>query len=135
MWIISLFLKIIIADVCFKGGYIETWGTGTLKIIDACKYASLPEPEIKEANGGILVTLFKDRFTEERLQKLGLNERQIKAVIYVKEKGRIANKEYISLFNVSRITATRDLNGLVDSKIFKSSKIKGAGSFYELFAS
>jgi hypothetical protein len=33
------------------------------------------------------------------------------------------------------ITATRDLNGLVDSKIFKNSKIKGAGSFYELFAS
>jgi ATP-dependent DNA helicase RecG len=74
---------------------------------------SLPEPEIKEANGGILVTLFKDKFTEEHLQKLGLNERQIKAVIYVKEKGRIANKEYISLFNVSIITATKDPNGLV----------------------
>jgi len=25
---------------------------------------------------------------------MGLNERQIKAVVYVKEKGRIKNKEY-----------------------------------------
>jgi hypothetical protein len=32
--------------------------------------------------------------TEEQLTKLGLNARQIKAVLFVKEKGRISNKEY-----------------------------------------
>jgi len=34
----------IIADVAFKGGYIDAWGRGTIKILDTCKEAALPEP-------------------------------------------------------------------------------------------
>jgi ATP-dependent DNA helicase RecG len=49
----------IIANACFFAGYIDTWGRGTLKIINSCKEAGLPEPEIKEINGGLSVTLFK----------------------------------------------------------------------------
>ena len=37
----------IIADVCFKGGYIDACGRGTLKIITACKEVELPELEMK----------------------------------------------------------------------------------------
>ena len=50
-----------------------------------------------------------------------MNERQIKAVLYVKEKGSITNKEkeYQNLFSVSRQTATRDLSDLVKLGIFK----------------
>ncbi|MDX9882621.1 MAG: ATP-binding protein [Prolixibacteraceae bacterium] len=48
-----------IAEACFLAGYIDTWGRGTLKIINSCKEAGLPEPEINEINGGINVTLFK----------------------------------------------------------------------------
>jgi len=70
--------NLLIADVCFKGGYIDAWGSGTLKIIDTCRQAGLPDPEIIEQDGGILVTLFKNKYTEEQLQKLGLNVRQQK---------------------------------------------------------
>ena len=35
----------LIADVCFKAGYIDAWGRGTLKIINSCKDAGLPEPD------------------------------------------------------------------------------------------
>jgi len=49
----------IIADVCFKAGYIDSWGRGTIKIIDACKEAGLPEVQMCEEDGGFLVTLFK----------------------------------------------------------------------------
>ncbi|TRX03216.1 ATP-binding protein [Flavobacterium gawalongense] len=49
----------LIADVCFKAGYIDSWGRGTLKIYEACKEAGLPEPEITSLDGGILVTVFK----------------------------------------------------------------------------
>jgi ATP-dependent DNA helicase RecG len=45
----------LIADVCFKGGYIDAWGRGTIKIINSCKSAGLPEPEMKEQDGGMLV--------------------------------------------------------------------------------
>ncbi|WP_276504185.1 ATP-binding protein [Terrimonas pollutisoli] len=122
----------IIADVAFKGGYIDAWGRGTIKILDTCKQAELPEPEMQELDGGFSITLFKNILTEEQLKKLGLNGRQIKAVLFVKEKGKITNKEYQDILGVARITATRDLQSLVKKRILKSSETKGAGSYYEL---
>ncbi|HEX5154673.1 MAG TPA: ATP-binding protein [Parafilimonas sp.] len=120
----------VIADVAFKGGYIDAWGRGTIKILDTCKEAELPEPEMLELDGGFSVMLFKNNLTEDQLTKLGLNERQIKAVKYVKDKGRISNKEYQELFSVARRTATRDLTDLVKKEILHSTETKGAGSYY-----
>ena len=107
----------IIADVCFKGGYIDMWGRGTLKIIQSCKEAELPEPEIKEQDGGMMVVLFKDRFAEEQLQRMGLNERQIKAVLHVKEKGSITNSIYQKTNGVGKTTATEELQNLVGKNV------------------
>ena len=74
----------------------------------------------------------KDYYTEERLKEMGLNDRQIKAVIYVKEKGKITNKEYQEINNCSRNTASNDLRRLVESDILKESGVKGAGSYYNI---
>ncbi len=123
--------NIVIADVCFKGGLIDAWGRGTTKIIESCKQAGLPEPEIIEENGGMLVTLFKNNLTSEKLAKLGLNERQLKAFEYVKEKGKITNKEYQQLNNTIDRTALRDLEALVELSIFKRVGEK-KGAYYEL---
>jgi ATP-dependent DNA helicase RecG len=49
-----------IAKACFLAGYIDAWGRGTLKIINACNEAKLPEPKIIEKDGGFQVTIFKD---------------------------------------------------------------------------
>lgn len=122
----------LIADVCFKGGYIDSWGRGTLKIINACREAELPEPSITEQFGGILVEIFKSRYAPEQLKKLGLNERQINAVLYVAENGSITNSQYQRLFDVSRNTASNDLKNLVESGILSSSGIRGAGASYKL---
>jgi ATP-dependent DNA helicase RecG len=122
----------ILAGACFLGGYIDSWGSGIMKIVNSCKEAGLPTPTLEEDMGGFMVKLFKDRFTEEQLQTLRLNDRQIKAVLYVKEKGRITNKEYQEINNVSRITATRDFAELVEKEILKYSAQRGAGSFYIL---
>jgi ATP-dependent DNA helicase RecG len=122
----------IIADVCFRGGYIDAWGRGTIKIIDTCILADLPEPEMIELDGGFSITLFKDNISPEKLRKLGLNHRQVKAVLLVKQNGRITNREYQETFAVARMTATRDLTELVDKGILNSSETKGAGSYYEL---
>ena len=40
-------------------GKNDAWGRGTLKILNACKEAELPEPEIIEKDGGVQVTIFK----------------------------------------------------------------------------
>ncbi|MBM4176814.1 MAG: DeoR family transcriptional regulator [Ignavibacteria bacterium] len=122
----------IIADVCFKGGYIEAWGSGTLRIINSCKEAFLPEPEFIEIDGGVRVTVFKDFLTEEQLKKLGLNERQIKAVMYVKENGSISNNEYQMLCGVSERTATRDLTELVALNVLQQIGKTGKGTKYIL---
>lgn len=61
---------------------------------------------------------------------MGLNERQIKAVMYVKEKGKITNKEYQEINACSRNTATNDLRKLIQKKIIKESGKRGAGAFY-----
>jgi ATP-dependent DNA helicase RecG len=126
----------VIADVCFKGGYIDSWGRGIQKILNACKEADLPEPFINEQDGGMLVELLKDVFTQENLIKIGLNERQIKAVHFVRKKGKITNAEYQKVASISKPTATRDLTELVDKfKIFKKQGSRGSGTYYELIGS
>jgi len=90
----------------------------------------LPEPEFKEEFGGFSVCFYKDIYTEEILRKMGLNERQIRAVIYVKEKGKITNRDYQELNTCSRNTATNDLRKLIQKEIIKESGKKGAGAFY-----
>jgi len=109
----------IIADVAFKGGYIDAWGRGTIKIIDTCKAAELPEPEMIERDGGFLLTILKDTLNKEQLEKFGLNERQVKAIEFLKENNSITNKEYQSLFDVTDRTALRDLDDLVTKGLIK----------------
>lgn len=122
----------LIADVCFKAGYIDSWGRGTIRILEACEELDLPEPEMAEFQGGFKVTLYKDRYSDEQLIKLGLNKRQIKAVQFVKKNAQITNADYQDLFKVSRNTASRDLKDLVGKNVLKSSDVKGAGAYYEL---
>lgn len=122
----------VIAEVCFKAGYIDSWGRGTLKIYNSCKEAELPEPTIESRDGGILVTLFKTKFALEQLKKLGLNERQIKAVEFVKENITISNSIYQSLNSIGKTTATEELAQLVELGIFNAPTAKGRGAKYTL---
>ena len=117
----------VIADICFKAGYIDSWGRGTLKIINSCNEAGLPEPTITALDGGILVTLFKDKYSIEQFKSLGLSERQIAAVEFVKENKKITSKDYQLLTGLSRETSSRDLKILVDVGVFKRSGAKGVG--------
>lgn len=122
----------LIADVCFKGGYIESWGRGTIKILEACCEADLPEPDLKEEQGGFLSKIYKDRFTEDQLKKIGLNERQIEAVMYTKKYGKINNSIYQKITNVSKATATRDIKELEEKKLLKNIGTKGSSAIYKL---
>lgn len=121
----------LLADVFFKAGLIEAWGRGTIKITSECKKAGLPEPEFKEEFGGFSVCFYKDIYTEENLRKMGLNERQIKAVIYVKEKGRITNKGYRDIAALSDEGARIDLSELVKKDVFQK-KGGGRNTYYVL---
>ena len=74
----------------------------------------------------------KNIYTEEYLRKLGLNERQIKAVDHIKENKIINLSSYKALIkNVSEKTLYRDLQDLVNKKILKEIGEK-KGRKYEL---
>ena len=114
----SILRNPLIGKCLFLIKFIEHWGTGTNRIIDACVNHGLPAPIFEELSGSLVVTLRK-MITKESLREMNLNERQIKAVLYVEDKGSITNKEYQVLFDVSRSTATRDLNLFERSDILK----------------
>jgi len=121
-----------IANAFFRAGYIEAWGRGTIKIVEQSIKHGLPTPEFKNAGSDFWIIFKKDIFNKEYLENLKLNERQINAVLYVKEKGKISNKEYQILNNCSRNTASNDLSELLEKNILISSGKRGAESFYEL---
>ncbi len=49
----------LLADIFYKAGYIESWGRGTLNIIDYCTSTNLPEPEMSEEMNGFLLVIYK----------------------------------------------------------------------------
>ncbi|RLI88405.1 MAG: hypothetical protein DRO62_03725 [Candidatus Altiarchaeales archaeon] len=97
--------------------YVEEVGTGTNKIIKWCREWDLLEPDF-EFTGTSLIVTFKKPPVLKDLERLGLNERQIKAVNYVAKKGSITNKEYQEVNDVARTTATEDLSDLVKRGVF-----------------
>jgi ATP-dependent DNA helicase RecG len=82
----------LLAMLFYDAGIIERYGSGIQRILDDCQKNGFPPPQFTEVDHGFQVILSKDIFTEEFMQKKGLNERQIKAVAYIKEKGSITNK-------------------------------------------
>ncbi|MEX0983392.1 MAG: ATP-binding protein [Bacteroidales bacterium] len=121
-----------IANALFRSGYIESWGRGTIKMINECVQFGIPKPIYFYDMSGFWVEFRKENLNPEYLKNLGLNERQISAIEHFKNKGKMTNSDYQAIFKVSRNTASRDLTDLVDKGILKASSIKGAGSFYEL---
>jgi len=107
----------LIVHIFYLAGLIEEVGSGIGRIMDSLKSQGLSEPEFKEEMGGFSVRFYKDIYTEENLRKMGLNERQIMAVMYVKEKGKITNREYQEINAVSNKTAYIELSDLVKREI------------------
>jgi ATP-dependent DNA helicase RecG len=120
-----------IANALFRCGYIESWGRGTIKIINECKKAGIPEPTFIYDSSDITIAFRKDIYNEKHLQSLNLNKRQIKAVLFLKSKGRLTNKEYQEINNTTDRTALRDLEALVELNVVKRIGAK-KGTYYEL---
>jgi len=110
----------LLAKIFYFAGFIENWGRGTIKIVERCLEQGLPEPDFFEEYGVMKVVFYKNKFTEEILRKMGLNERQIKAVMYVKEKGKITNE------------ASIDLKKLEESDVLEKVGTTGRGTYYVL---
>ena len=120
-----------LAEVLYDTELIERWGSGIEKIQQHCLDAGLPEPIFEEYQG-FQVVFRKDVYDEEYLHSLNLNERQIKAVMYVKEKGQVTNTGYQEICNTSARTSSRDLADLVSRGLFNQKGTIGKGTEYTL---
>lgn len=81
----------LIAMLFYDVGLIENYGSGIKKILKECNKLGFPAPEFEDTQGGFQVIFRKDIYNEEYLTEIGLNKRQIKAILYIKEKGKIKN--------------------------------------------
>ena len=122
-----------IANTLFRSGYIESWGRGIEKMINYCLEAGIPAPNYSFEGSDFLVEFRKDIYHEKYLLDLGLNERQIKAVLFVKENGKITNSDYQQLNEISKRTATNELTELVEKYALLVRKgTSGSNIFYNL---
>ncbi len=122
----------LIADVFFMAGYIEAWGRGIHVMIEGCREYGIPEPIISEEQDGISITFQKEIYTEEYLRALQLNDRQIKAILFIKEKGEISNASYQALNVISKPVATKDLTDLANRNLIQKIGTTGKGTKYIL---
>ncbi|MFH1151720.1 MAG: RNA-binding domain-containing protein [Nanoarchaeota archaeon] len=99
--------------------YVEDVGGGTLDMIEQCKEWGILEPEFEDTGTSIVVTFRKSAITEKLMEELGLNERQKKAINYLKEHKKITNQRYCELFEVVKDTANRDLNNLLNKNLIE----------------
>jgi len=103
----------------FQWAYIEELGLGVDRMIEAMVEAGHPPPRFRATPYSFTVTLYNVR---ERpaipAWHRDMNERQIRALAYIQEKGRITNREYRELCpSVSAETLRLDLVNLVDKGV------------------
>ncbi|WP_254424816.1 ATP-binding protein [Capnocytophaga sp. oral taxon 878] len=108
-----------IANAFFRCGYVESWGRGISIMAELCEAEGLLRPSYTVEGSDFWIE-FKDLFNEVELKQRGLNERQIKALFFVKDNGKITNKGYMELNKISNRTATYELKEMVEKyNIFK----------------
>lgn len=121
----------LISKIFYLSGLIEEYGTGIKRIIDSMKEANLVEPIFKEEMGGFSVYIQKNLYDESYFHEQGLNERQIRIMMYVIDKGSIRIDDCFKLApGVGERTHQRDLNILIERQFL----LKRGGSkntFYE----
>ena len=124
----------LIAEPLYLARYIEKAGSGTLDIIERCMELGLPSPYFEERAGIFVTTLWRDWLTDKVLAVFDLNERQKKAVFYLKTRRRISNSDYQEVTNCIKKTATRDLKDLKDKGIIRQVGQRGPGVHYVISA-
>jgi ATP-dependent DNA helicase RecG len=120
----------------FQWGYIEELGLGIDRMIEEMVQRGHQPPKFKDQPHSFTVTLFNAR--ERKAAPAGgawsksMNERQARALTYIKEHGSITNRDYREICpDVSPETLRLDLSDLVDRGILLKIGAK-KGTYYIL---
>ena len=123
-----------VAGALHHADIIEHWGTGTLRIVEACRERGLPRPAFSSQMGVFMVRFEKGVVSRPRLDTPSFSERQTQIMAHVRSVGNITTSQYQERFHLSERQALRDLNVLVEQGILRRSG-KGRATHYTLVAS
>lgn len=100
----------------FQWGFIEELGLGIDRMIEDMVNAGHSAPEFRDTSYSFTVTLRNTRVRRPVMAwESNMNERQLQALSFVQERGRITNRDYRVLCpDVSAETLRLDLSDLVD---------------------
>ena len=122
----------LIAESLYLTRYIEKAGSGTLRMIELCQEAGLPEPNYELRAGSFVITLWRDWLTASVIAQLDLSDRQRQAVLIIKTSGRLNNLDYQKALSVSKPTASRDMEDMVRKGVLEKIGTTGKGTYYIL---
>jgi ATP-dependent DNA helicase RecG len=105
----------LIANQFFLIRFIEKWGTGINDMIEECIEWGLPEPGFEFTGTSLVVTFRRSLLTKESLRELGLNDRQIEIIKYLRKRESITSSEYVEMFGITGRQARMDLSQLVSA--------------------
>lgn len=107
-----------LANVLHRAKIIEHFGTGTLRIVEACEQRGLPRPEFSSEMGSFITRFKRVAVNPQRTEVSPFMSRQAQAVSYVHVYGGITPGRYRELFDLSERQTLRDLSALVEQGIF-----------------
>jgi ATP-dependent DNA helicase RecG len=102
-----------LAAALYRARLIEQWGTGTVRIIRACEKHGITPEFVVEA--GTFIVQFRSAAVGavSTRDASALNERQTKALDYIRTHGSIRRQEYETMYGVSARHALRELTQMV----------------------
>ena len=116
-------VNLLLANIFYKAGLIESWGRGTLKIIDECKKEGLKEPEFKLINNYFSVIFYRkinelsDRSTDEFTDEFTDNMKKIIRLIHKNPKitlNKIADEIGMSKRGIIKNTTQLKEKGILE---------------------
>lgn len=130
----------LIADLFFRVGFGEKMGSGIIRMNRWMLDWGLEKPKIEISENFFEITFYGpgDEAVEHKeinYNAYSLKDRQIKALKYLEQKGKIALSEYIKLTGVSKATTQRDLNYLLSKGLIERKGRKSGGKYaYYIFS-
>lgn len=122
-----------IAEIFFNCGFVERWGTGTLRMAESLASEHYPPPDFQSTSQNSFKVTFRKEFSADFLKEQGLNQRQRDTLQTLLESGSsIKNLDYQEKFDVAKRTATRELSELVEKGFLERHGSTGKGTFYTL---
>jgi ATP-dependent DNA helicase RecG len=116
----------LIASIFYRSGQMESWGQGTLKMLEAAQVDKYPEPEFEYIENGILVKFDKKVFEIEQQHNKSIAEIKYadKILNLIRENPSITNRKMAQALSMSDRNTRRVLTELINSKIIDRIGVK-----------